>query len=325
MKSWLILGLGLIVAVILAGCVNRARNTSNSRDVRLIQRMTDRDIPETLEVFDASNLEEELRAAVATPADFWGVVQEGQDNPLANVPVRVTLFDQVLDPFEYPFVGWTELKNVRTDKKGRFKVSGRRAGAVVVNVDEAGYWQEEQGYRTYYYATELRSRNEQPLPTAGSPAVFRLIPKPEDAITVPVSTGAIAMSLDGTPIEVAFSTYSRHGAEPGEGTMRIAVEAGEPQEDGRYDWQCRFEVPDGGVQLRRQLFVKEAPAEGYQRRVSMGYEADDPNWDHREDYLLFVRDRDGLYAHFILRVRTRNHPFVSLQGVYNPTGARYGD
>lgn len=325
MKIRLTVLVGLVVMLSGGGCVNRAKNTANSRDLGFLQRMSDREVPEVLQVFDDSDFEGELRDAVDTPADFWGVVMDEENNPLAGVPVRVTLFDHVIDPFEYPFIGWTELKNIRTDKQGRFKITGRRAGAVVVDVDEKGFWQEEQGYRSYYYAEELAERNERPLPTVDNPAVFRLVPKPADAITEPVSTGAIAVSLDGTPVEVSLATYSRHGEAPGEGTMEISVVADEPNEEGRYGWTCRVAVPDGGVQLRTQLFIKEAPADGYEKSMEVGYSADDPNWDHREDYLVFVRDPDGLYAHFVLRVRTHNNPFVSLQGVFNPTGARYGD
>jgi len=309
---------------LLGGCVNRAQSTTNQRDVGLLQRANDGDVPEALRIFDDDDLESELEEAMETPAPFWGLVVDEKGNPLADVAVRVTLFDHVLKPFEFPFVGWTELKGIRTDKRGRFKITGRSAGALVVNVIEDGYWQEEEGFRTYRYAEKLQHRNEYELPTASSPATFRLIPKPPDAILEPISTGAISVDLDGTPVGVSYATTSRYGLPPDVGTIQLAVEAGPPNAEGRYDWQCRITVPEGGVQMRRGLFVTEAPADGYGTSLTLGYAADDPDWDHREDYRLFARDRNGIYAYFVLRVRTQNHPFVSLEGVYNPTGARYG-
>ncbi len=322
-RSRILLLLGCCMA--LSGCVSTAQKQTDSREVRFLQKTGPEGAWDVLEVFTDGDFEENLKKAVDNEFTFYGSVIDENGEPLADVPILVTAFDHVLDPFMFPFIGWTDIENVKTGEDGRFEIKNRKAAAIVVDVDEDGYWEEETGFRGYAYAEELLSENEYPLPTKDEPAVFRLTPKPADAILNPVSTGAVRISPNGGPIYLELDDYSGYSLPMGQGSMRVFLTKGEPNSEGKYDWSCRFEVPGGGVQPRTQLFIKQAPEDGYAPFIEFGYEADDPNWDHREEFRLFVRTKDGLYAYFELRARTKHDPFISAWGVFNPTGARYGD
>ncbi len=313
----------LILSVALTACVTTPEDTYSTADLALLQ---ERGWEPNFDGITPANLEAHVRAEIATPIVFHGLVLDESSNPIPDHPVSIVVFDRVLSPFQSPFFGWTTLQGIRTDRDGRFSLTDLRGAAVVVSVGDRDYWDIDEGraQRVYHYSTWRLAENEHMLPVdPQSPAVFHLDRKPERARTTLVRLGSITLPLDAQT-GIALNR-PRYPVEPGVADLLLHFTREPANVDGRFSWRLRITTPDGGIQRVQTLFTDQAPAEGYLQQLDIGYEASAQGWNHRVDIPCFVLTGEGHYASLVLRVRTLETPFVAVSGKLNPHGERYLD
>ncbi len=313
----------LVSVLTLGGCITTPRDTYSLFDIASLQA---RGWEPDFGGINRGEIEQEVRAEIATPLEFHGLVLDELGQAIAGHPVKAVIFDRVLHPFQSPYFGWSSLGDIRTDSEGRFDFSGLEGAALVVSVSNEEYWDvdDKRAQRIFYYSPSRRDSNLHPLPTArDAPAIFRLDRKPEAAGTELVRLGSILIS----PGEVAGIALRRprYTVDVDDADLLVELLRGQPGDDGRYDWRLQVRAPGGGIQSVHSLFSDQAPEGGYLDALELGFDADHPQWNHRAELLCFLRTRKGNYASLTLRVRTLERPFVAISGKLNPHGERYLD
>jgi hypothetical protein len=271
---------------------------------------------------------EEVRTAVEkaleTPIDFHAVVVDESGAPIPDASVSFALFDQMLSPFEFPYVGWTLQPEARSGRDGRFSLAGVRGTGLYVRVQKDGYKAVGNSKRHLRYAPRLQYLNDFPLPTADEPMVFVLTPGMPLEDYYLVNSGGILIPRDGSEIGYRLNEHDPYGVDPNEGHFAFSCDKGPAGADGRWNWTCRIRMAEGsGIQLRHQLVLEHAPEDGYAPVYEWGYAADDPAWDHRDERFLFVQlDSGRYYGQLIFKVRTAGDFYFDVDGMINVTGSR---
>jgi hypothetical protein len=262
--------------------------------------------------------------ALRTPVAFYGRVVGPDGRPVQGVEVDFALFDHRLEPFEFPDVGWTALKPVKTDIDGSFELTGVTGTGLYVRVSKSGWKSIGNSKRHLRYAEATRYLNEYPLPTELVPMVFEMAPGLPLEDYYVVHSGAVLLPRDGGEIGYRLDAVNPYGVKPDEGDLAVACRKGQVTPAGRWDWRCRLRMPNGGgVQLRRDVVLQQAPAGGYLETFEFGLPADDPDWADRAERYLYVRLREGRhYGHLAFKVRTAGDFFFVLDGMVNKRGSR---
>lgn len=303
---------------LLSGCVTTAEQTASEKDIKTFERRVT--LPAVFDEYDEEDLEPLVREMVDTPIEFHGRVTDEDGQPMADFEVRLLVFDRVVDPFEYPFVSFTQLPAVKSRRDGTFSVTGVRGAGLHVAVTKPGYKPVSPSRRIYLYAEPIQDAGEV-LPSKTEPAVFVFEPRPPEAEVRRVATGALRLPVDGQSLNVSLRDVSPYGVAEDRSDLQVACARGKAADAKPFDWTCRVEVPGGGVKPVRRLAFDRAPKRGYTEAIEFGHTADDPAWDHRDRRELFVRLSDQTYAYVLLRMRLQADVFVSFDGVWNPTGS----
>lgn len=312
----------LAVLLCCTGCVTRPISTATSSDVRLYQEHLQR--PPWLEEMSEDDIHRTVEQALQTPVDFHGVVVDEAGEPVSGAAVTFALFDQKLDPFEFPYVGWTMQPEVKSGLNGRFSLTGAQGTALYVRVQKDGYRAVGNSKRHLRYAPRMQYLNEYPLPTADAPMRFVLTPGlPLEGFFV-VDSGGIPIPRGGSEIGFWLDQRDPYGVAPEKGHFAFSCDKGPERDDGRWDWSCRIRMKEGsGIQLRQDLVLLHAPEDGYQPVYEWGFDADDPDWDHRDERFVYIRLEDGrYYGHLTFKVRTAGDYFFDVDGMVNLTGSR---
>jgi hypothetical protein len=310
-----------MVLAALAGCVTRAEQTASQRDIVQLERAIEGSVRATV---DPENFAADARDMIATPVNFHGVVMDEEGQPLPQAQIRAIVFDRLLEPFEYPYFGFTLVPSTTPNARGEFRLGGLEGAALYVLVSVDGYQPVTSPRRMYVYAEALDG--QQPLPTPDAPAVFEFEPRPPAAELERIRTGALRLPGDGEPLPVAIRVIAPYGPAPEE-IDAVVTCARELQQAGaheRFDWWCEIAVPDGGAQTRRLEF-DQAPESGYESALRFGYHADDAAWDDRDNRELLLRFADGRYAYVLFQMRMDGDFYVAFDGVWNPSGSRWLD
>ncbi len=313
----------LASAVLLSACVTTPEDTYSSAD---IEALRERGWQPDVGSLSAGQLEARVQAEVATPITFHGLLLDAAGEPIVDHAVGATIFDRPLHPFESPFYGWVSLNDLRTDRHGRFSITDRQGAALVISVTDENYWDIDEGraQRVYYYAPARLGENAHPLPTdPDEPAVLRLGRKPAEARTELVRLGAIRLT-PGKTVGVALDR-PRYPVEAEAADLLLRLDRDDTTGGRAYHWSLTVQVPGGGIQRARTLFLDQAPEGGYASELTFGHDAGDDAWRHRGEMLCFIRTAGGNYASLKFRVRTLEQPFVSISGKRNPHGERYLD
>jgi len=312
----------IVVALSCTACVTKPVSTATSSDVRLYHEHLER--PPWLNSMSDGEIRALVAKSLQTPVDFHGIVVDQEGYPVSDARITFALFDQVLKPFEFPYIGWSAQPEAHSDKRGRFSLTGVTGSALFVRVQKDGYKSVGNSKRHLRYAPRLRYLNEHPLPSENKPMVFVLTPGMALEDYYIINSGGITIPRDGSEIGYRFSEKDPYGVDAGDGDFAFSCQRGETNEDGRWDWSCRIRMKEGsGIQLRHHLVLQEAPEDGYEDNYEWGFSADDENWDHRDERFLYVRLNEGAYyGHLIFKVRTSGDYFFDVDGMINATGSR---
>ena len=96
---WLLAGLFL-----LTGCVTTAEDAASQSDISWFARTLDNDPFSNL---DPEEFQETAAGMIETELAFHGVVKSDEGNPLKGAKVTASVFDHLVDPFEFPYFAFT--------------------------------------------------------------------------------------------------------------------------------------------------------------------------------------------------------------------------
>ena len=305
----------------LTGCVTSAENTASQSDISWFARTLDRDPFSDLDPDDFKETAEEM---VDTKIEFHGVVLSDAGNPIKGAGVSFSVFDRLVDPFEFPYFGFTNRPPVYTDAQGRFVIKGETGVGMYVMVNVPGWAPVTGPRKLYVYAEGLNQTL--PFPTRDAPAEFVFEIRPPEAELRRIHTGALRFEDDGVPLEVSLREPAPYGVDPGMGEAIIncnrSLEDAAP--DARFDWWCELTIPGGGFQAFL-ISMDQAPETGYQETGRLEYSVDDPDWDDRADRNMIVKFADGKYGFLIVSMRMDGDFYVAFNGTWNPTGSTWLD
>lgn len=306
-----------------SGCVTRAQDAASQSDISWFARTLGQDHP--FSHLDPEAFLGDAKAAIRTPIEFHGQVLSEEGNPLKGAKVTATVFDHLVDPFEFPFFAFTNREPVFTDDQGRFRFQKERGAGLYVTVEVPGWAPVVTARQLYVYAEALDTTPDLPTtPAAAERFVFE--ERPPEAQLRPIHTGALPLESDGKPLEVALRIVAPYGVAPGTGDAIIACNRtlADAAPDARFDWWCELTIPGGGLQPFL-ISMDRAPASGYVESGRLEYRTDDPDWDDRADRDLILRFADGNYAYVTVSMRMDGDFFVAFDGIWNPTGSTWLD
>lgn len=305
----------------LSGCVTTAEQRASQSDISWFARTLDRD---PFSELDPEKFEETAQEMIKTPIEFYGVVRSDEGNPLKGAKVTASVFDHLVDPFEFPYFAFTVREPIFTDDQGRFSFTKEQGAGMYVRVEVPGWAPVTGPRKLYVYAEGLNQTL--PFPTKEAPEEFVFEIRPPEAELRPIHTGALRFEDDGVSLEVAPRKVAPYGVEPGTGEAIVAcsrtLEDAAP--DARFDWWCELTIPGGGFQ-RFTIDMDRAPESGYQETGRLEYSASDPEWDDRADRDLIVKFADGKYGFVRISMRMDGDFYVAFDGVWNPTGSTWLD
>jgi len=317
---------GLIALIVAAGlqsgCVTSAEQTASQSDIASYSRSIADDDP--LSNLDPESFFEDTLVMVKTKIDFHGIVVDDDGNPIKDAKIQPTIFDRLVDPFEFTFFSFTNREPIVTGNNGRFKITGEEGAGMYVVVEIPGWAPVSSPRKLFVYAEGLDQTL--PFPTREAPAEFRFEQRPPEAELRNIGTGALKLVEDGEPLELTLREIAPYGVEPGTGEAIIACERtlDNATPDALFDWWCELTIPGGGMQ--DYLFEMErAPETGYQETGRLEYEASDPDWDDRADRELIIKFADGNYGYVTISMRMDGDFYVAFDGVWNPTGSTWLD
>ena len=312
----------LLSVLALTGCVTAAEQSASQSDISWFARALDQDPFSNVDPEDFLSTAEE---ALETPIEFYGVVRSEEGNPLKGAKATATVFDHLVDPFEFPYFAFTTREPVITDAQGRFKFVKEKGAGMYVLVEVPGWAPVTAPRKLYVYADSLDPEEALPItPDAPAEFVFEIRP-PEKELRL-IRTGSLRFEDDGVPLELSLRKVAPYGVEPGTGEAIInchrTLEDAAP--DAKFDWWCELTVPGGGFQ-EFKINMDQAPETGYQESGRLEMTTDDERWDDRADRLLVMRFADGMYGLVTLSMRMDGDFYVAFDGIWNPTGARWLD
>ncbi len=312
----------LVSLLTLTGCVTTAEDRASQRDISWLARTLDAEPDSNL---DPQEFQGHAERMLETQLVFHGVVRSDEGNPLKGAKVTASVFDHLVDPFEFPYFAFTGKEPIYTDSQGRFSFTKIKGAGMYVLVEVPGWAPITAPRKLFVYAEGLSQTH--PLPTTReAPAEFVFEIRPPEAELKRISTGALLLGEDGVPLEIALREVAPYGVDPGTGDAIVNCERtiDDAAPDARFDWWCELTIPGGGFQ-NYKLSMDQAPEDGYIETGRLEFKATDEFWDDRADRDLIIRFADDMYGYIRIEMRMDGDYYVAFNGVWNPTGSRWLD
>jgi hypothetical protein len=309
----------ILAATLLTGCVSKTLEVTSAEDLARLERVLAREEDDRTHAVTLAHALE----LVSKPLRFSGRVVRPDGTGIPAARVEIAVFDRVVEPFHFPYFGYTALNPIQTDPEGYFDLPESKGMGLHVQVSKQGFRPVDLSHRTYQIEHVLPVAEDFRMPGPNEIALFTLKPRAAEDQLLQVATGAIRIPDSGS-MNISLTGVHPHGVPAGSGHLAIRCERGDTRQP-RYDWNCSISAPDGSIQLRRMLDFDLAPESGYEPAVLLGYDSDAAEWRDRLDEAVFVRLADGNYGHLLLKIRTRGDFFVAIEGVLNEHGSRLMD
>ena len=310
-------GGAVVAAALLTGCVSPTLEVATGEDVERLSRVMAR----TTDSRAHSVTRAHALELVASPLEFTGRVVDGAGRGIAGAMVQIHVFDRVLDPFHFPYFGYSTVPIIETQQDGLFELRAYRGVGLHVDVRHPDYVPLDLPHRTYQSEHVLPTAEYFEMPEPDAPATFTLREATAADQLREIATGAISFDGAGEPIEVSLHRINPYGELPGTGDLSVSCMVADTQRH-RYPWSCRIRVTGGGVQLQNTVDFFQAPTEGYAPEIDVGYTAEDEKWSDRVDEGVFVKLASGHFGFLRFKVRTRGDQYFVLQGRLNEVGSR---
>lgn len=252
------------------------------------------------------------------PITFYGKVVDQHGNSVVAARVRGTVL--ITRRF---MEDASETHFTTTDTEGRFQFNDLKGKGI-------GIWPMKEGYEfksenTYFSYSNLTPQVERHTPDKSAPALFTMwkLRGPEHLIQTKIWKRLLA--VDGTPTKIDLVT-GQPVADGGDLVITLRRDPLRIQPGQRFDWSATLEAPTGGLAEMNALYQNEAPAEGYDRSMSIEMRADSPKWQDEADRAFYLKSRDGqIYARVTVKIAAHYDPppaSIRLEAYVNPSGSR---
>jgi hypothetical protein len=239
------------------------------------------------------------------PMDIYGQVVDQSGQPVVGVKVQ---------GYVRVGIGDDEEHDTETDSQGRFHFLGLRGQGLGIRLQKQGY---EYGYKIPY------RRPENYLPDPNNPAI----------ITMWKLRGAEPMVHDKLHAYIPCDGSITHfdlltGKKSPDGDFSVSLTRNPLSivRNKQFDWTVTFEVTNGGLQVITNIYPNEAPAEGYQSKMTFEFQPNSTNWTTHFTPALYFKGKDGqIYGRMAINIMADFQPPPTLfdADIYaNPAGSR---
>lgn len=254
-----------------------------------------------------------FNAAFATPINFYGKVVDQHGRPVPQAEISYSILDQ---PWKFD-----ASKGKRTaDASGSFSITGVHGGTLGVEVKKSGYRQlpysddKVTSAKMFYYGL-----GHPPQSSPQSPIEFTLHNPGVLEPLVKVGELNFRLARDGTPIEICLEPGASSGVH--RVILRCWNKELEPRPPGQreYDWRLEIAAPSGGIAVRSDPMVFEAPESNYESSVTIDMPTTvKPRWGRSAQRSYFLRFTDGVFARVNLEMMAGGDHFVVWESYLNP-------
>ena len=208
-------------------------------------------------------MEAYMAAQNAKALDFYGKVIDQHGDPIPGVKVKAGV-GRIISLVES---GGEKYYTV-TDPAGKFRFVGIHGAGV-------GFLLSKDGY-SYSQRQPASSRPKNYVPDPDNPMIFTMW-KLQGAEPMVKARIHAYIPCDGTPTMFDLAT-GKQVASDGNLTVRLSRNPVDIVRGKPFDWQMTLEVSGGGMQEIADLYPNEAPADGYQRSVTVTMAIGAKNW-----------------------------------------------
>jgi hypothetical protein len=242
------------------------------------------------------------------PIDFYGIVEDERSRPIAGA--RIALQWSALDG--------TPSREIISDERGRFQLTGARGKGLTVSVQKAGYHATKDSRGSFEYAAFWERNFHVAKPD--DPVVFRLRARgnPQPVL---VWTSAKDIKADGKAYRFDLET----GTFGSNGVLAITVTRANEKGPREFDFTVQIRVSDGGgLVISQDDLMFEAPASGYVSEWRTDQSFGKSNYSQVQRVQFYVKTPQEKYAAVRAQIAQMADPEAQVQMTvfYNPSGSR---
>lgn len=249
------------------------------------------------------------RKGYETPIDFYGLVLDQEDRPVAGA--EVTFSWNPLDSDGENLV-------VKSDANGRVKFLGRKGLYLGVRVSKEGYYQikTEGGSLQSFDFFVTKDRTPDHLSDPNDPAILRLMKKGEG---VDLITSEFRNKL---PPSGEAKIDLLNGRLSSNGQLELSIER--LSKEWHFPWTAKATIKGGGFVKAEGQFMHEAPAEGYVEDIIWSFPLNEEGRQERfvikENYYIKFGSPPR-YGRIVIYLKSHNKHLL-LESHVNPDGER---
>lgn len=243
-----------------------------------------------------------------TPISFYGRIIDQHSLPVVGATVKVV----------WSAIGKTPEQHLVTDAEGRFEISGVNGKGISVTVGAVGYTGGTTSNRSFEYSAFYEPHYH--VPDKSKPVLFQLW-KLEGAEPMYFWNKLKKMTVDGQ--KVWFDTQM--GTFGASGDVAFSTKRGTSYAPRQFDWSLVIEAaPGGGIALRNEELMFEAPEGGYQQSWTHDIAGKGESYTISKTVKFYLKTADGKYAAMQADIGHMTIPEaeVSLSAYFNPSGSR---
>ena len=251
-------------------------------------------------------------AAFLTPISFYGKVVDQYGLPVSEANVKLSSNDKPLggNPSEY---------SRNTDANGLFSISGIVGLTLAVEVSKPGYRVmppvDNKTASSGIFEYGLSSAKGPYQANRNAPTIFTLHKYGQLVALKKVGEKNFKVARDGTPLSIFLDNNHQI-------VIRcINTELNRPAGQREYDWRLEINVLNGGLIIRKDSFVFEAPESGYQSGEIINMPTSLPigQWRDSVQRSYFIQFNDNTFARVNLDMQAGGDHFVVWESFLNPT------
>ncbi len=261
------------------------------------------------------NNEAGTRSALDTPIDFYGIIIDQNDHPIADAQIAYSIVS-TLD-----FLNPEQQAGGSSGRDGRFSIPGKKGAAIYVKVSHPDYLFSPSAQKSFTFSKKPNAVRQEELPTRAQPAVFRLIKRGDAEPLVKLKQVLRNVPKDGQVVSFGLSGGKSHEVTIQAWTSTLPVNAAK---NAPFSWRVRLEVPGGGIAAYDNGYQFSAPDSGYVESIEfeMPEGGVGGGWRDRFEGTYFVLLGNGHYARMRFEMIAGGAHFAVVESYYNPSGSR---